>query len=149
MIFFWFLKTSVDYNGERAAAFTCLRHFSRSLEMSRPRFEKPYAQNAKENTLQCQDPNDINAGREYYKENHIERRERELMRSNSERDKHIGVQPQKKRNCSSMDREFPSCVTRGEVIFKLALIIYIFKHFFFFLLLDKQSGDFHIVSTNP
>lgn len=126
-MFFLNKKTSVEYNGERAAAFTCLRHFSRSLEMSRPRFEKPYAQKSKENTLQCQDPNDNNASREYYKENHIERRERELMRSNSERDKHIGVHQPKKRNCSSMDREFPSCVTRGEVIFRL----YQYKYFFY------------------
>lgn len=108
----------MDYNGERAAAFTCLRYFSRSLEMSRPRFEKPYAQKSKESSLQCQ-TNDVNSGRKYYKEKQIDRRERELTRSNSERDKHIGVQQQKKRNCSSMDREFPSCVTRGEVIFRL------------------------------
>lgn len=107
----------MDYNGERAAAFTCLRYFSRSVEMSRPRFEKPFAEKSKETTLQWQDSNDVNSGREYYKENHIERQERELMRSNSERDKHISVLQQKKRNCSSMDREFPSCITRGEVIY--------------------------------
>lgn len=122
----------MDYNGERAAAFTCLRHFSRSLEMSRPRFGKSCTQKSKESTLQCQDSKDINASREYYIENHIERRERELMRSNSERDKHIGVQQQKKRNCSSMDREFPSCVTRGEVIFRLSIFLYNANFFFFF-----------------
>lgn len=90
-------QATIDWDSERATAFTYLRQFSRLIDVSRPRIETvvtsapPVSGNFSKASSQ-----DIIDG---------SRRDRELMRSNSERDKHIGTGNHKGRNFLSLDHE--------------------------------------------
>lgn len=103
-------QTTVDWDSERATAFTYLRQFSRLVELSRPRFENDST-----------DRNNVSFNKNVSKDTiDFRNRDRELMRSNSERDKHIAGLNSKGRNFLSMDRELnytsPSIPSsRGEI----------------------------------
>lgn len=96
-------QTSLDWDSERATAFTYLRQFSRLVEMSRPNRIETTGVATYSNTtpgafskVSSSDTLDSN-GRS---------RERELMRSNSERDKHVGAgSHNKNRNFLSLDQD--------------------------------------------
>lgn len=109
-----------EWDSERATAFTCLRHFSRLIEMSRPDYERRSAGSKTSSSMtaavgppplgakDCVSPTAVRD-----KETGIEYR-RELTRRNSERDRDrnsIGHS----REYSTREREFPKYDNKSEV----------------------------------
>lgn len=103
-------QTSVDWDTERAAAYSSLKQFTRLLEMARPRYETT----ANSAIVQKTSPKERNGQRCDSNMDH-ELSRRELMRSNSERDRHIGSR-HKTRNYMSVDRELPTHAARGDAV---------------------------------
>ncbi|KAL7017697.1 hypothetical protein ACKWTF_010490 [Chironomus riparius] len=79
-------QQTIEWDAERNTAYTCLKHFSRLVEMARPRFDKPPAMIS--NTSLAQGTVNVNATTNIdNKDANAERRGEQLMRSNSERDR--------------------------------------------------------------
>ncbi|XP_021709124.1 alpha-catulin isoform X5 [Aedes aegypti] len=114
------LRQVPEWDSERATAFTCLRHFSRLIEMSRPDYERRSAGSKTSSSMtaavgppplgakDCVSPTAVRD-----KETGIEYR-RELTRRNSERDRDrnsIGHS----REYSTREREFPKYDNKSEL----------------------------------
>ncbi|XP_070490904.1 alpha-catulin isoform X2 [Chironomus tepperi] len=79
-------QQTIEWDAERNTAYTCLKHFSRLVEMARPRFDKPPAMIS--NASLAQGTVNVNATTNIdNKDANAERRGEQLMRSNSERDR--------------------------------------------------------------
>ncbi|CRK86852.1 CLUMA_CG000677, isoform A [Clunio marinus] len=123
-------QQTIEWDSERATAFTCLKHFSRLVEMAPPRFDRAPNQAASSlpssSSSTAQGTVNVNATN-IDKDANIERREREreLMRSNSERDRSTNSHPREvPREANDLHRDVSlakfSC--RGEAAISIFLV---------------------------